>query len=262
VAGDSANPRVTRSAHIHEQLDLVGGRDLQLWSIGLLIIVVLAAGFSALVVPNMVWKASVGSLNVQEKYLPQLFYGLISLVLLFNAYIVMQKRSLNATRAALISELAFNERLETMSLIDPATQLFSRPALDQFALHEISRANRTGNSLTFLMVHVQLPGAENGSPQADRLIGEAAQLMKGTFRGGDILIRYSGDKFLVLMPDTNRRQGERATARLREAADQWNLSNAEMELSLNCGVAEYRTGSSLSALLLQAEQRIGAPSPA
>ena len=93
VAGDP-DPRLTRSLHIHEQLELLGGRDLQLWSIGLLIIVVLAAGFSALILPNMVWKASIGSLHVQEKYLPQLFYGLISLILLFNAYIILQKRSL------------------------------------------------------------------------------------------------------------------------------------------------------------------------
>jgi len=262
VAGDP-DPRLTRSLHIHEQLELLGGRDLQLWSIGLLIIVVLAAGFSALILPNMVWKASIGSLHVQEKYLPQLFYGLISLILLFNAYIILQKRSLNATRTALIHELTFNERLETLSLIDPATQLFSRPALDQFALHEISRANRTGNSLTFLMIELRLPREGNGKPEqsAERLIGEAAQLMKGTFRGGDILIRYSRDRFLVLMPDTNRRQAERATVRLRERADQWNLGNAQLEMVLNCGAAEYRTGASLDSMLLRAEQRIAACSP-
>ncbi len=260
----SPDPRETRSLHIREQLDLLGGRDLQLWSIGLLVMVVLAAGFSALIVPNMMWKASIGSLHVQEKYLPQLFYGLISLILLFNAYIILQKRSLNATRSALIHELAFNERLETLSLIDPATQLFSRPALEQFALHEISRANRTGNALTFLMIELRLPeeASRNSGPAEERLVGEAAQLMKATFRGGDILIRYSRNQFLVVMPDTNRRQAERATLRLRDRADQWNLGHNQLEMALCCGAAEYRTGASLHALLLQAEKRIGTPAKA
>ena len=100
----------------------------------------------------------------------------------------------------------------------------------------------------------------NPEQVAERLIGEAAQLMKGTFRGGDILIRYSRDKFLVLMPDTNRRQAERATVRLRDVADQWNLGNAQLEMVLNCGAAEYRTGASLDSMLLRAEQRIAARS--
>jgi GGDEF domain-containing protein len=208
AAGETGAGRgqaTARSYHIQHQLDSLGSRDLQLWSIGLLIMVVLAAGFAALVAPNLAWRAQMGDLRVQQKYLPQLFYGLISLVLLFNAYIVIQKRTLNTTRAALIRELAFSERLETLSLIDPATQLFTRRAMEQFAMHEIARANRTGTNLTFLLMKLESLKHPKLSPAeaAERLAVEASQVMRGTFRGSDILFRYDYDQYLAIMPDTN-----------------------------------------------------------
>ena len=46
-----------RSAEIQRQLKALGSRDLQLWSIGALIIIVLAVGFGAVVVPNLTWQS-------------------------------------------------------------------------------------------------------------------------------------------------------------------------------------------------------------
>jgi diguanylate cyclase (GGDEF)-like protein len=173
-------------------------------------------------------------------------------------YIVLQKRTLNTTRAALIRELAFSERLETLSLIDPGTQLFTRGAMEQFAVHEISRANRTGNNLTFLLIqlhsvkHPQLSGEQ----AAEKLSVEAAQLMKATFRGSDILIRYECDQFLAIMPDTNQHQAGRAMRRLHERLEQWNLGNPELQMSVSFGAAEHHTGGSLTEMLTTAEERV------
>ena len=94
---------------IQREIQQLSGRDLQLWSIVILVILVLTAGMLALVLPNVIWAQRV--IRVEHAYLPQLFFGLISLVLLFNIYLVGQKVTLNNTRRALISELVLNERL-------------------------------------------------------------------------------------------------------------------------------------------------------
>ncbi len=119
-----------------------------LWSIGILVILVLTSGLLALVLPNLVWTQRV--MHVEHSYLPQLFFGLISLILLFNIYLLSQKRNLNTTRLALIRELVLNERLESLSLIDPLTQLLNRRALNELVPREVARANRLGSSLTFM----------------------------------------------------------------------------------------------------------------
>src|SRR5437016_14596278 len=111
---------LARTEDIQQQIQELSGRDLQLWSIGILIMLVLTSGLLALILPNLVWAQRV--IRVEQAYLPQLFFGLISLVLLFNIYLLTQKRTLNSTRHALIRELVLNERLESLSLIDPLTR--------------------------------------------------------------------------------------------------------------------------------------------
>src|SRR5438552_18412572 len=100
---------------------------------------VLAAGLLALVLPNLVWAQLV--IRVEQAYLPQLFFGLIFLALLFNIYLLAQKRTLNSTRHALIRELVLNERLESLSLIDPLTQLLNRRTVNELITREVARAN-------------------------------------------------------------------------------------------------------------------------
>lgn len=249
-----------RSEEIQRQLRELGSRDLQLWSIGVLIMVVLAAGVASVVAPNLAWRGLPGMGRIEYRYLPQLFFGLISLILLFNIYIVMQKRNLNSTRAALIRELVFSERLESFTLIDPLTQLLNRRSLDQVLPREIARANRSGSHLTFVLVEVAgFKGLNDrlGNVAGDQLLVEVARLLKATFRGSDAIIRYSGDRFLIIMADTNEKRAASAMRRLSAVVDRWNLNTKSgWEMVLNYGVAQYAIGATAAELLIEAEQRL------
>lgn len=256
----SPTAETLRSEEIQRQLRELGGRDLQLWSIGVLIMVVLAAGVASVVAPNLAWRGLPGVGRVEYRYLPQLFFGLISLILLFNIYIVMQKRNLNSTRAALIRELVFSERLESFTLIDPLTQLLNRRSLDQVLPREIARANRSGSHLTFVLVEVAgFKGLNDrlGNVAGDQLLVEVARLLKGTFRGSDAVIRYSGDRFLIIMADTNEKRAASAMRRLSAVVDRWNLNTKSgWEMVLNYGIAQYGLGATSAELLIEAEQRL------
>jgi hypothetical protein len=120
---------LARAEEIQTQIQRLTGRDWQLWSIALLMSVILASGLLSLILPNVVWAQRV--IHIEQTYLPQLFFGLISLILLFNIYILGQKMTINSTRRALINELVLNERLENLSLIDPLSQLMNRRALNE-----------------------------------------------------------------------------------------------------------------------------------
>src|SRR5215472_10378590 len=141
---------LARAEEIQRQIHALSSRDMQLWSIVSLLILVLTGGFLALVAPNLVWAQRI--IRVEQAYLPQLFFGLICLVLLFNVYLLSQRVALNSTRKALIGELVLNERLESLSLIDPLTQLFNRRALSELISHQLARANRNNTPLTFLIM--------------------------------------------------------------------------------------------------------------
>src|SRR5438876_4487299 len=191
---------LARTEDIQQQMQELSGRDLQLWSIGILIMLVLTSGLLALILPNLVWAQRV--IRVEQAYLPQLFFGMISLVLLFNIYLLTQKRTLNSTRHALIRELVLNERLESLSLIDPLTQLLNRRAVNELIPREVARANRLGSNLTLMSIDLsgfRQINSKFGSLEGDAVLAEFARILKSVFRGGDIVFRQGGDEFLILM---------------------------------------------------------------
>jgi diguanylate cyclase (GGDEF)-like protein len=247
-----------RAEEIQQQIQHISGRDWQLWSIGILIMLVVTAGLAALILPNMVWSQRV--MHIELSYLPQLFFGLISLILLVNIYLLGQKFTLNTTRRALIRELVLNERLESLSLIDPLTQLLNRRAMNEFIPREVARANRLGAGLTFLTLDVDKFRSINtkfGSLEGDMLLTDFGKMLKLIFRGGDMVFRQGGDEFLILMPDTTEDQADNPLQRLLRMVADWNQNNKkEYELSFSWGVAAYVTGTGVEDVLRAVDRKM------
>src|SRR5256885_9306836 len=214
---------LARAEAIQGQIHELTSRDTQLWSIVTLVVLVMTAGFLTVVMPNLTVKQRL--IRIEEGYLPQLFFGLICLVVLFNIYLLSQRVNLNSTRKALISELVLNERLESLSLIDPLTQLFNRRALNELISHQLARSNRNGTPLTILIMDLngfRELNSKLGSMEGNRVLGEFSRLLKKVFRGGDLLFRQGGDEFLAVMPDTSEQQAENPLQRLLQSLEQWN----------------------------------------
>src|SRR5689334_17369399 len=173
---------LARAEEIQRQIHDLSSRDMQLWSIISLVVLVLTGGFLALVVPNLMWAQRM--VRIEQAYLPQLFFGLICLIVLFNIYLLSQRVTLKSTRMALISELVLNERLESLSLIDPLTHLLNRRALNELIAHQLARANRTGEALPFVMMDLNNfleLNAKLGNMEGNRVLTEFACLLKKVF---------------------------------------------------------------------------------
>jgi len=247
-----------RAEHIQREIHQLSGRDLQLWSIGILVMLVLAAGMLALVFPNLIWAEH--SIHIQTAYLPQLFFGLISLILLFNIYLLQQKISLNHTRGQLIGELVLNERLESLSLVDPLTQLLNRRAMNELIPREVARANRLGRPLTFMAMDLKgfrEINAKFGMNEGNHLLTEFSKLLKHTFRGCDTILRQGGDEFIVVLPDTSEEEADAPLERLAHSVKHWNSSNSKgYELSFAWAVAPYVTGSDITDVMRHLDRKI------
>ena len=251
--------RTRRSEELQREIQALEGRDYQLWSITLMLILVIAAGFIALVWPNLMW--NLGALEAKGGYLPQLFFGFAALIVLFNVYILEQRRNLRRTRRELLRQLIHTETLEELAMVDPLTETYNRRSMDNFLTKEVSRADRLGTDVALLMIDLdQLRdvNAKFGHLVGDHLLSETAAALKATFRKSDTIIRYGGDEFLVVMPEASREQAELAVERLLERVKSWNDAHADAgySMAMSCGLAAYRKGMNMRDALAAADKNM------
>jgi predicted signal transduction protein with EAL and GGDEF domain len=159
-----------RFQQLIQEIRTLDHTDLQMWSIGLLMFLIVAAGFLALVLPNVMW--GISTVRIDRRFLPQLFFGFVTLIILFNIYALDKKRDLQNAREELVRRLVQSEAAESLSLLDPLTELFNRQYLDLMLPKEVSRANRYGRKLTILMIDIddfQLANIRFGHPFGDKM---------------------------------------------------------------------------------------------
>jgi diguanylate cyclase (GGDEF)-like protein len=259
VESEQEQQQRTRVEELRREIQALEGRDFQLWSIGFLVLLVVAAGFVALVWPNVMWR--LGELKLDGRYVPQLVFGFVVLVVLFNIYALQQRRILRNTRDELFRQMLRSEAAERLSLVDPLTETFNRRYLDEILPKEVSRADRRGSSVTFAIIDVDGFKAVNtrfGHLVGDKVLTEVACLLKRVFRASDTVIRYGGDEFLVLMAETDEQEAEAAVTRLQSQVEVWNRTNTIVgyKMGLSCGLAAYAKGAVLTAVLEAADDRM------
>jgi diguanylate cyclase (GGDEF)-like protein len=242
-----------RTRQLNGQVAAITGRDLRLWLFTFVVVLVLAVGILLLAFSNLPWTGALHSF-------PAAAAGLVLLVLIFTGYVLHKRHSYTSAREELIREIIYSEKVQSLSLIDPLTQTFNIRYLDRVLPHEINRANRQGTVITFMLI--DLPRwrkvvKEKGELVGDQMLLEAAQFLKNTFRGSDIVLRSDVQRFLVIMPDTNEQQAGCARVRMVNRLDSWHLeSNAPFELDLRVGMASYIRGVDVSNVLKLAEERL------
>lgn len=236
---------------IERQIRALDWRDWQLWSLALVALVVLSAGFLALLAPA-IWHFNFAFIH--DDNLATLVVGLICLLVLLNIYLARERQVLLHTRGELILRLQSAER---RAHTDALTGVYNRRFMDDVLYREVERAKRNGSKVCFMLADVDKFKDFNtkfGHVVGDRILIEVAGLLQKNFRAADFIIRYGGDEFLVVMPDTNLDQGSVAIDRLQGLLRRWNdREHRDYTLSLSCGVAVFASGDRLEKVISAAD---------
>jgi diguanylate cyclase (GGDEF)-like protein/PAS domain S-box-containing protein len=157
---------------------------------------------------------------------------------------------------------ALQEKLREQAIRDPLTGLFNRRYLDEVIISEMARAERSGYPVSLVMCDIDHFKAINdtyGHLAGDEVLRAFSRLIKQYSRGGDIICRYGGEEFLLVLPGMNR---ERAVAR----AEQLRLAFVAALMAYNAtivratasfGVATFPgDGHDLDALIAAADKAL------
>lgn len=111
-------------------------------------------------------------------------------------------------------------RAEQLALTDALTGVRNRRWFMTQAALEFERATRHGRALALVLIdvdHFKRVNDEHGHQTGDRLLVEIAQTCAATLRRTDLLARFGGEEFIVLLPETGQCEAVRLAERMRQA---------------------------------------------
>src|SRR5215510_1799375 len=155
---------------------------------------------------------------------------------------------LEGVASSLASALANAVRIaeaERLSLTDDLTKLHNARYLRQFLVNEIKRARRYRSSVAALFLDLddfKLVNDQHGHLVGSHALMEVASAILPSVRDTDCVVRYGGDEFVVILPETSIHEALRVADRIRGKIERYVFSGGRrlgVHLTSSVGVAVF-----------------------
>lgn len=156
------------------------------------------------------------------------------------------------------------DQLQALSTQDALTGLANHRHMLDCLTAECKRHARGGRPFCVAMLdvdHLQEVNDTQGREQGDEVLKQLATLAKAHLRASDVMGRWGGEEFVLLLPDTDLEGGKRSLDRLRDYLfTRWGFYSGGRWAPMNCsaGVTRYRSGEDIRQTLARAEDALRA----
>ena len=145
--------------------------------------------------------------------------------------------------------------LEEQASTDVLTGTMNRNRIEEKASFELMRCDRYGEKLSLLMIdldHFKVVNDSRGHLAGDRVLREFCEITRNCLRSTDLLGRWGGEEFVVLLPETGPKAAQRVAERLRLTLAGFRFEG-DLQVTASIGVAAYREEEELASLMERAD---------
>jgi diguanylate cyclase len=151
------------------------------------------------------------------------------------------------------------EQAQSMAITDPLTALPNRRGIEIALSREMSRARRTKSSLCLAIIdidHFKRVNDEFGHAAGDRALVHLARVTSPTIRETDVLGRYGGEEFLLVLPDTELGGAAFVLKRLLTIVERTplDLDGRELRILFSAGLTQWQDTDTAERLITRADQ--------
>lgn len=176
-----------------------------------------------------------------------------------NAHQKKTERSLNQAFLDLQESRA---QLETAASIDFLTGALNRRSMTLRLHEELSRHDRYGTRFSLIMGdldHFKGFNDQYGHAAGDCALKQVVQTMGAHIRSADLLSRWGGEEFLLMLPDTPATEAAAAAEKLRQAIEAMTIDwehHPGLKITMTFGVSEYNPEVGLDRTIIQADDAL------
>jgi diguanylate cyclase (GGDEF)-like protein len=151
--------------------------------------------------------------------------------------------------------------LMAQATTDSLTGLYNRSHFIKRAETELTRSHRTQEPLSLVMSDIDFfkqVNDEHGHHTGDRVLIQVAQILQGAMREVDVLARWGGEEFLLLLPNTDTTAAVAIAQRIRLALETTPTMNegTPLTVTMSFGIAQVNPTENLSAAIVRADQAL------
>ena len=242
---------------IQQQIQALGRRDWLWWSLSVLsALLLLGLGLG---IYSLRPTAATPELTVAQVFQVAFLYVFAVVVTGFNIHALLRSREAERLKVDLLLESLQRELNRLQGMVDPVTRAYTRACLDEMAQKEIQRSERHNGSFALVLVDLDNFKQINdhfGHLMGDFVLAEAGQVLQASVRGSDLVFRYGGDEFVLLLVGSDRPGAEAVVGRVHSKLEDWKGRSKEerFEIGLSSGISLFSPGKTLQDLLREADE--------
>ncbi len=163
----------------------------------------------------------------------------------FNKDDLLLLNNISGHISVAVEKVMLQLRLEELVITDDLTKLFNLRYLNRTLDIELERANRYNTHVSLIFMDIDRFKDVNdthGHLVGSKLLTELAQLLLSKLRSVDIVARYGGDEFVIVLPQTSSKYAAMIAERLRKAVEEAVFLRSEgynLRVTASFGVASY-----------------------
>lgn len=185
----------------------------------------------------------IGVINVTDK---------LARTNIFNEEDLKYLTILTHQAVAQIENIKLYEKLLSFSITDSLTNLFNHRYFQERIQSEILRSLRYEHSFTLMMLDIdsfKLYNDRCGHLEGDRILRQTADIFKQNSRQVDVVCRYGGEEFMIILPETDIKGAKVLAEKIRKAIE-------NIKLTVSVGIAVFTKGLTKDDLIGHADKAL------
>ena len=244
-------------ARIQAELVRLESQKWEFWVLVVFSSVVLLLGVLSFFFPHRFWLND----GLHVSISPQALFVIMVATVLASLVYIRRETEVRGLRLINLHQYLASQEEHAASMIDAVTHVLSRGILRDLMTGEISRAERTNRTLAFIMCDLNNFKQINdvyGHLMGDYVLSQIAAILKSCVRGSDYVVRYGGDEFLLLLPETDEKGGEFVCQRVHSKVSEWDRGNriSDLPISVSLGLHLHTTGQTADKDIAEVDARM------